>query len=55
MILEFIKANGKIYNKDCRQLLNLGMNRCYVLLKKMEKEKLIKQIKEKGTTYYILS
>ena len=54
LIIEFIKKNGKIYNKDCRELLNLGIDRCYVILKKIEKECITKQIKEKGTTYYTL-
>ena len=54
IIINFIMNNKKIYNKDCRQLLNLGLERCYIILKELEKQGLIKQIKEKGTTYYVL-
>ena len=54
MIIEFIKNNGKIYNRDCRNLLNLRLDRCYKILKDMVRLGLVKQIKEKGTTYYVL-
>ena len=54
LIMGFIKKNGKIYNKDCRQLLDLGTERCYVILKTLENQGLITQIKEKGATYYKL-
>lgn len=54
LIIEFIKANGRIYNKDCRELLNLGSAQSYKILKKIEVQELIKQNNKRRGTYYTL-
>ncbi|MBI2649716.1 hypothetical protein HYX04_00200 [Candidatus Woesearchaeota archaeon] len=55
LIIGFIKVNGKIYNRDCREFLNLGSAQSYKILKKIELQGLIKQINRRRGTYYTLT
>lgn len=55
VIVNYLMSNKKIFNSNCRKLLGLGEARVYVILKKLVKHGVIKQIKERGTTHYKLS
>ncbi|MDP3764999.1 MAG: hypothetical protein Q8R04_00650 [Nanoarchaeota archaeon] len=54
LIVEYLSHNKRIFNKDCRKLLNLGDGQSYKILKMISNQGITKQIKEKGITYYTL-
>jgi len=54
IIVEYLKKNNKIYNKDVRKLLNLGKERSNVILRCLTYKGILKQIKEGWKTYYVL-
>jgi Fic family protein len=53
-ILELIKKQGKITNKDIQQLLHISNKTAYITLELLLKHKLIKKIGEGRSVFYVL-
>ncbi|MBI2129472.1 winged helix-turn-helix transcriptional regulator [Candidatus Woesearchaeota archaeon] len=55
IIMEYLMKNRIMRNRDCRRLLDVGSSKAYKILKEIQKQGNIKQIKSNGTTYYVPS
>jgi len=53
-ILEYIKVNGSISNKECRETFKFGKTKAFGLFKNLEELKKIKKIGKGSLTRYIL-
>jgi Uncharacterized membrane-associated protein/domain len=53
-ILEYIKANGSISNKECREAFKFGKTKSFVLLKNLEELGKIKRVGKGSLTIYLL-
>lgn len=54
IIIEYLKTDKKIYNIDAMKILNLGKERCNVILRCLTDKGILKQIRDGWETYYVL-
>ena len=53
-ILEYIKANGSISNKECREIFEFGKTKTFGLIKQLEEFGKVKKVGKGPSTRYIL-